>query len=63
MEQILGIARKTDDQHLEICSRTFHADALSKLREWRDSSGASPRQMSRKANTLGRQTGDYGFSC
>ena len=36
---------------VEICTRTLHTVPLSKLREWRDADGGSPREMSRKANT------------
>jgi hypothetical protein len=36
---------------VEICTRTIHTVPLSKLWEWRDANGGSPREMSRKANT------------
>jgi len=36
---------------VEILTRTLHTVPLSKLREWRDANGGSPREMSRKANT------------
>jgi hypothetical protein len=39
------------DITVEICTRTLHTVPLSKLRDWRDANGGSPREMSRKANT------------
>ena len=36
---------------VEICTRTVHTVPLSKLREWRDANGGSPREMARRANT------------
>jgi len=36
---------------VEICTRTLRTVPMSKLREWRDANGGSPREMSRKANT------------
>jgi hypothetical protein len=36
---------------VEISTTTIHTVPIYKLREWRDSHGTSPRDMSRKANT------------
>jgi hypothetical protein len=36
---------------VKIFTRTLHTVPPSKLREWRDASSGSPREMSRKANT------------
>jgi hypothetical protein len=39
------------DIKVEVRTTTVHTVPISKLREWRDSNGATPREMSRKANT------------
>ncbi len=39
------------DITVEICTKTVHTGPIHKLRQWRDTNGATPREMSRKANT------------
>jgi hypothetical protein len=39
------------DVKVEVCTTTVHTVPILKLREWRDQSSGSPREMSRKANT------------
>jgi hypothetical protein len=39
------------DIKVEICTTTIHTVPVCRLREWRDQSSGSPREMSRKANT------------
>jgi hypothetical protein len=39
------------DISVEVCTKTVHTVPVHKLREWRDTSSGSPREMARKANT------------
>jgi hypothetical protein len=36
---------------VEICTTTVHTVPIYKLRQWRDQTSGSPREMARKANT------------
>ena len=42
------------DITVEVATKTMHTVPIAKLREWRDSHGKTPLEMSRKANTRGR---------
>ena len=50
-QQMLDDDDGFSDLTVEVVTKTVHSVPIAKLREWRDSNGKTPREMTRKANT------------